>query len=221
VDQTHLETARGYLAQLANDAAGDEPAASNSRRTAASKRSTDDAWAQIVAGFHDEPADRSWPDAEDLDDRPTGPRIDGEPGAGETGPTTGTTRTGGLGLTDERPAPSTPRSDPRSDPYGPSLLDGLDTFGASLPDDDEEEGYVPPVPPPIPRPSVPTVLGVAGILLGMVVFLSPGLLPMPQDLVMLIGLTAVASGFGTLVWRLRPGGDDDDEDPDPDNGARV
>jgi hypothetical protein len=67
---------------------------------------------------------------------------------------------------------------------------------------------------------VPTVLGVSGIVLGMVVFLSPGLLPMPQDLVMLLGLIAVATGFGTLVWRLRPGGEDD-EDIDPDHGARV
>jgi hypothetical protein len=29
----------------------------------------------------------------------------------------------------------------------------------------------------------------------------------------------VVAGFGTLVWRLRPG--DDDDDSDPDHGARV
>ena len=39
-----------------------------------------------------------------------------------------------------------------------------------------------------------------------------------ESLAMILGFTAIVGGFGTLVWRLRPG---DDEDDDPDNGARV
>ena len=54
----------------------------------------------------------------------------------------------------------------------PSLLDGLDTFGADLPDEDEE-GYTPPAPPPLPRPSLPTALGLVSIVAGLIVFLSP------------------------------------------------
>ncbi len=103
------------------------------------------------------------------------------------------------------------------DADGPSLLDGLDTFGADLADD---EGYVPPAPPPIPRPSLPTTLGVIGIVGGLIIFLRPEVMPLAASVAMMLGFTAVLAGFATLVWRLRPG-DDDDEDIDPDDGARV
>ena len=55
---------------------------------------------------------------------------------------------------------------------------------------------------------------------GLVVFLSPDLLPFPEKAAMLLGFAGIAAGFFTLVWRLRPGGDDDD-DYDPDQGAKV
>jgi len=100
----------------------------------------------------------------------------------------------------------------------PSLLDGLDRFGAGL-DDDEEEGYTPPQAPPIPRPSMPSVLAVIGIVGGLLVFLQPTLMPMSERTAMLLGFAAVVSGFATLVWRLRPG--DDEDDNGPDDGARV
>ncbi len=76
-----------------------------------------------------------------------------------------------------------------------SLLDGLDTFGANLPDE-ESEGFTPPAPPPLPRPSRPTVLGIAGIVAGLIVFLSPGVLPVGED-------TALLLGFCAIVDRLR------------------
>jgi hypothetical protein len=100
-----------------------------------------------------------------------------------------------------------------------SLLDGLDTFGADLPDD-EPGGFVPPDPPPVPKPSLPTALGVMGVVGGLALFLKPDLLSfLAESLAMFLGFAAVVAGFATLVWRLRPGGDD--EDPDPNNGARV
>ena len=72
----------------------------------------------------------------------------------------------------------------------------------------------------MPRPSLPTALAVAGIVFGLIVFLSPDLLPTSEGVAMLTGFTAIIAGFATLVWRLRPG-DEDDEDSDPDQGARV
>ncbi len=99
----------------------------------------------------------------------------------------------------------------------PSLLDGLDTFGADLPDD-EAERFVPPEPPPIPRPSLATALAVLGVVGGLVVFLKPTLVPfVSESLAMFVGFTAVVAGFGALVWRMRPG----DDDAGPDDGARV
>jgi hypothetical protein len=101
----------------------------------------------------------------------------------------------------------------------PSLLDGLDTFGADLPEDDNET-FTPPVPPPVPRPSLPTALAVLGIVGGLAVFLQPELLSfLGSSLSMFLGFTAIVTGFGTLVWRLRPGDDEDDEDPE--HGAKV
>jgi hypothetical protein len=99
-----------------------------------------------------------------------------------------------------------------------SLLDGLDSVAGDLPADDDE-GYTPPPPPPLPRISKYAVLGVLGIIIGFVLFLSPGLLPVDSDLSMLLGFTAILAGFLTLIWRLRP--DDDEDDYDPDDGARV
>jgi hypothetical protein len=107
---------------------------------------------------------------------------------------------------------------PRAPEEEPSLLDGLDTFGADLPDEGDEE-FTPPVAPPIPRPSLPTTLAVIGVIGGLAVFLKPDLLSfLNESLSMFLGFTAIVSGFGALVWRLRPG---DDSDDDPDDGARV
>jgi hypothetical protein len=151
----------------------------------------EDAWARIVAAYDTEveAAQRSWPTSEDV--------------AGSDPPAP-PSRTWSL--------PVAAREDQ------PSLLDGLDTFGADLPDE-EDETFVPPPPPPVPRPSLPTALGVIGVIGGLIVFLQPSLLPVADSVAMFLGFAAVVAGFGTLVWRLRPG--DEDEDTDPDDGARV
>ncbi|GFJ92526.1 hypothetical protein Prum_061680 [Phytohabitans rumicis] len=99
----------------------------------------------------------------------------------------------------------------------PSLLDGLDTFGADLPDE-EDDGYTPPPPPPLPRISKYAVLGVLAIIGGFVLFLFPSLLPADRGITTLLGFTAILAGFVTLIWRLRSG---DDEEDDPDDGAVV
>jgi hypothetical protein len=58
---------------------------------------------------------------------------------------------------------------------------------------------------------------VLGIVIGFVLFLRPGLLPLDRDVVTLTGFAAIVAGAVTLVWRLRSG----DEDDDYDDGARV
>jgi len=222
VDRQHLGTARGYVDSLAADAAGrpvaDRRDAEGRRGAAApdesggpaSARDVEAEWAKIIASYDtevDEPS-RSWPSAEEL---PAGPPDRDSDGAAH-GDSDGT----GAGPT---PAPplggwSLPRAAPVDQP---SLLDGLDTFGADLTDEDDE-GYTPPAPPPLPRPSLPTVLGVVGVVGGLIVFLRPDLLPMAESTALLAGFAAIVAGFVTLVWRLRPG---DDGDDDPDNGAKV
>ncbi|MEH0821078.1 MULTISPECIES: DUF308 domain-containing protein [unclassified Micromonospora] len=205
VDRSHLTTARDYLTQLAEESTPEPPRA---------EPDVDAEWDRIVAGFHTAPVAGShpWPAAEDVDDDP----------AGRTGaPATRTDEATGPTATDVRRLPYAADisgvSVERARPEEPSLLDGLDTFGADLPDD-PEEGYVPPPPPPLPRVSKYAVVGVLAIVLGFLLFLNPALLPADASVVTLLGFTGILAGFVTLIWRLRPG---DEDDQDPDDGAVV
>lgn len=152
------------------------------------------AFAGIVAGFDTEvdTDDPPWPEAEDVSD-------DRDP-----------------------PATRLPRwSATTVDLPGPekTLLDGLDTFGADLPDE-EEEGYTPPPPPPLPRLSPVTIVAVLSIVAGLILFFNPGLLGVDGNVTMVLGFVGILAGFVALVWRLRSG-DDDDDRFDPDDGAVV
>ncbi|GIG90121.1 DUF308 domain-containing protein [Plantactinospora endophytica] len=212
VDRSFLATARDYLTQLADEDPPGQPPAPRPDPDP----DVEAEWARIVAGYHTEVAadSRSWPAAEDV--------VVGE----------STDRPGGATTT--LPAPETPKpADPgvrrlpsatdfsgisvggRAD--DPSLLDGLDTFGADLPDDAEER-YVPPPPPPLPRPSKYAVVGVLAIVAGFALFLFPDLIPIDRGLVTMLGFAGILTGFVTLIWRLRPGNEEDD---DPDDGAVV
>lgn len=109
------------------------------------------------------------------------------------------------------------RGPAQPDPAERSLLDGLDLFGADLPDNDTDDRYEPPPPPPLPRISRASLLALITIAAGLTLFFWPAALPMQQSLALLLGFTGVLSGVVTLVWRLRPGDDEDDTD----DGARV
>ncbi|MET7750955.1 DUF308 domain-containing protein [Micromonospora sp. NPDC005367] len=208
VDRSHLTTARDYLSQLA-----DEGPPEQSRPD---EPDIDAEWARIVAGFHTTPAAGAnpWPAAEDIDESsgPTGGPL-ARTGTDETGPTATDVRR--LPYAADISGVSLGRSDRHDEP---SLLDGLDTFGADLPDD-EDDRYTPPPPPPLPRISKYAVVGVLAVVVGFVLFLFPSLLPVDRSMVTLVGFIGILAGFVTLVWRLRPGGDEDDRDPD--DGAVV
>jgi hypothetical protein len=198
VDRVHLEAARGYLERLRADDRGIDARTIDGQnideRNIHGEQDMDAAWAAIVAGFH-ENGSAAWPASEDVT------RDTDEPAGG------GTT-VAPRGLTDGRGAIGDELS----------LLDGLDRFGAGLPDE-ETEGYVPPPPPPLPKPTLPTVLASAGIGGGFLLVLWPELLPIGRDSALLLGFASIIAGFVTLVWRLRPG--DESDDVDPDDGAKV
>lgn len=164
----------------------------------------DAVFASIVAEFDapTTPENRQWPSIEEL------PSAENHPGRRRT----------------DRPRRDSDTSDwaaavGRLESFPePSLLDGLDTFGANLPGE-EDEGYTPPPPPPLPRISRAATGAILAIVAGLVLFFWPSLLPIRQTVVLLLGFVAVLGGFVALVWRLKPGGDD--EDDAPDDGARV
>lgn len=212
VDREHVDTARAYLAQLAEDAAADSDSdlggIEDDEYAASDADDVDDAWRAIVAGF-DADTTATWPASEDVPPA-------GEPAPGRTRRVIGGEPTRRSRAERWRPTGApTPARQPEED----SLLDGLDTFGADLPDD-PEEGYSPPAPPPLPRPSMPTVLAVLGVVGGLITFLRPSLLPVDQTTALFLGFAALIGGFVTLVWRLRHD-DDEGDDIDSDDGAVV
>jgi hypothetical protein len=246
VDRTHLDTARDYLAQLAEnpdlpikpsqlpaDPVAPAAHADPTAEPAPAADPIDEAWAQIIAGYH-APVDStqaSWPDSENvistLPEPPDPPAEDTPPESPSADILSARRDLDQLGKVEQvdldrlqrldgleaTPAPEWRRPGRNE----PSLLDSLDSFGNDLAD--EDEGYTPPPPPPLPRISKFAILGVLAIIAGFILFLKPELLPIDSDVSMLLGFTSILVGFGTLIWRLRPG--DDEDDYDPDDGARV
>lgn len=153
------------------------------------------AFAGIVAGFDNQPDvdEPPWPKAEDVTAEAT--EVD-------------------------NPLPRWTRTTVDLPPPDATLLDGLDTFGADLPGEDEEEGYRPPPPPPLPRISPGAIVAVLSIVAGLVLFFNPGILGVQENLTMILGFAGILGGFIALIWRLRSGNDDDDQF-DPDDGAVV
>jgi hypothetical protein len=215
VDKLHLEVAREHLDRLADVVGPPGPAPRQNARPdpTGSQSDVDAEWARIVAGFHTtaDPASAPWPAAEGVDatralDTPTDPTRPADSDGTATREAEKRTEPGGR-LPSAADFSGISLNRRRTDE--PSLLDGLDTFGAEL---DDGERYTPPPPPPLPRLSKYAVAGALAIILGFVLFLFPRLLPMDPELVSLLGFSAVVGGAVTLVWRLRSGDDDDDYD---------
>ncbi len=196
VDRSEVDTAREFLEILTNDGDVTSPAASGpvtaEAPTTGSTTDFESAWASIVAGF-DETAERP---------------------AGDIGPWP----------TAEDTPPEPPREYPRwraaTVSYGssadePSLLSGLDSFGADLADEDDET-YHPPPPPPLPRFAMITILSIIGIIGGIALIADPNLLSIDPRQTEFLGCAALLAGAVGLIGRLRSGGPDDD---DRDNGA--
>lgn len=90
----------------------------------------------------------------------------------------------------------------------------------------DDDHYVPPEPPPLPRPAVPIIVGLVLLALGLVLIWAPGWIGVPTVYGLPLGLVGLAAGLGWLVLRLWPApegarpplGHDPD---DPDDGAVV
>jgi hypothetical protein len=102
----------------------------------------------------------------------------------------------------------------------PAPVEGLDTpFDPNhlVEDPDDDQGYTPPAPPPLPPISRYTVLAVALVAAGILLFFRPELLGVGENAALIVGLGGILAGFAILVWRLRDGLTEDD----PDDGAVV
>jgi hypothetical protein len=155
----------------------------------------DAAFAEIVAGLARDGVTPDWPQHDEGN----------EPPAGHT--PTATALSG-------RP-PSSDVDSPRATGQQPSETEpdqqpAKSTRGPDRPPS-EEDHFVPPEPPPLPRLRRGTVMGLALLVLGLLLLVAPGLLGLASRISTPLALVAITGGIGWLVLRIRQG-------PPPDSG---
>ncbi|SNQ46763.1 conserved hypothetical protein [Frankia canadensis] len=208
-----------------------------------SQEADDAAFFELVARFdepveHDpadsEPDGRRWPAAEDVGDtrRPTviilRPPFDPGPPFGPGSPPAADDRTD-PGLDEPRPLPGIGPHGLRPDDDADEVvvIDLGAAAGAGDPrddlgdlDDPDDDHYIPPEPPPLPRIRPVTRWALGSIALGMVFLVVPSLIGLNQSRSQdVTGVMLILGGVGTLVARLgdRPPTDSDG----PDDGAVI
>lgn len=176
------------------------------------ERDDERTWTELVESFHASTGDaeRTWPDAENIDADSTTSGVDG---ASDSSATTTPTGFGEPGTANDPSAPSD-RDDAAGD--GTSA-EPLPRRAHEQPRPNDDEHFVPPTPPPIPRTDVITMSAWAGVFGTPVLFIAAYMFGQSvPGLVSFIAVTAFIGGFALLISRLRG------HDPhDPDSGATV
>ncbi|WP_410468973.1 hypothetical protein [Streptomyces sp. G-5] len=190
------------------------------------------AWAQIVAGYGEEPADPPgvWPKGDELDLTDTVDRVppaepDRESGA-EAGGAGGTGASGGTGTAGAE-AGGTGAAGAESGKEGGGTVSGTGTgaWSGSGPrdwgpgEDPDGDHFVPPDPPPLPETDLTTKLAWVAVLGGPLLLLGSVLFQQEMTWwIVTLGVGGFLGGFATLISRMRDG---DDEWTDPGSGAVV
>ena len=170
----------------------------------------DAAFAEIVADLQREGFGRTIPDFDDLTDTselPVTDDPDGTPPAGF-----GSLEASGPGPGRTAPPPEAPR---RPDP--PASWRGHEaewdwSWGT------DEDHYVPPEPPPLPKLRPLTIVALVLIVLGVVLLIIPALIGLDARIATPIALLSVTCGGGMLLLRVRQ----NPKNPDArDDGAQI
>jgi hypothetical protein len=84
----------------------------------------------------------------------------------------------------------------------------------------DEEHYVPPEPPPLPRLRPLTIVALGLLIVGVVLLVVPGIMGLDARIATPVGLAALTCGGGMLLLRVRKTPRTDPDDPN-DNGAQI
>lgn len=124
----------------------------------------------------------------------------------------------------EKPAEKTPRPEqPDAEPE-PGWRGGGTSWDKTLFEDapagssDDEGHFVPPEPPPLPRPRKGAFIVLLFFLLGLLLLIAPNLIGMGTRLGTPLGILALATAIALLLLRVRQG---PPPGADPHNGAQV
>jgi hypothetical protein len=85
----------------------------------------------------------------------------------------------------------------------------------------DEAHFVPPEPPPLPRPKRRTVAALLVMAVGLLMIVRPGLFQVAPDVVLVLGIGCLIGGFGMLIHGLRPRAADPEDGDGWDDGARL
>ncbi|MDX3193773.1 hypothetical protein PV458_35680 [Streptomyces sp. MN03-5084-2B] len=141
-------------------------------------------------------------------------------------------RAGGFGLpeedtaeaagTESRKTPERPADPPAVEaPPEPGWRSGGTSWDTTMFSDDpadDEEHYVPPEPPPLPRPKMGAFLILLLFLAGLFLLILPGAIGVGPTVATPLGILALATAIALLLLRVRQG---PPPGADPSNGAQV
>jgi hypothetical protein len=115
------------------------------------------------------------------------------------------------------PVPGTAESQWRSSSAGWDSTMFGDTDG--MPTESDEEHFVPPEPPPLPKLRKGTIVVLLFFVLGLVLLIAPNAVGLSANVALPLGILTLATGLGFLLLRSRNGGPPPGSDPA--NGAQV
>jgi hypothetical protein len=124
----------------------------------------------------------------------------------------------------QKPSEKTPRPDQSEAEPEPGWRGGGTSWDKTLFEDDpsgpsDDEGhFVPPEPPPLPRPRKGAFIVLLFFVLGLLLLIAPGLLGMGTRIGTPLGILALATAIALLLLRVRQG---PPPGADPHNGAQV
>ncbi|MGW3959635.1 hypothetical protein ACWED2_07415 [Amycolatopsis sp. NPDC005003] len=134
----------------------------------------------------------------------------------DTGNTTGTAGA------ESRKTPERPADPPAVEaPPEPGWRSGGTSWDTTIFSDDpadDDEHYVPPEPPPLPRPKLGAFLILLLFLAGLFLLILPGAIGVGPTVATPLGILALATAIALLLLRVRQG---PPPGADPSNGAQV
>lgn len=85
----------------------------------------------------------------------------------------------------------------------------------------DDAHFIPPEPPPLPKPKRRTVVAMLFMAVGLFLLIRPGLLAVGPDVVLVLGIACLIGGFAMLIHGLRPRSADPEDGDGWDDGARL
>ncbi len=124
----------------------------------------------------------------------------------------------------EKPSEKTPRPESSEAESEPGWRGGGTSWDKTLFEDgpagssDDEGHFVPPEPPPLPRPRKGAFIVLLFFVIGLLLLIAPGLIGMGTTLATPLGILSLATAIALLLLRVRQG---PPPGADPHNGAQV